>query len=280
MWTQRIPRAERSAGRSQRDAARETPGRRRAVGSPLTALTALAVLGLLVACAGGPAAERLGPGTAAAAQDTARSAERRHMVDRQIRGRGVRDPRVLEALAAVPRHRFVPPQLQEQAYADTPLPIGSSQTISQPYIVAYMTEALQLPPDASVLEIGTGSGYQAAVLAEVAREVYSIEIVPELAERSARLLGELGYDNVHLRLGDGYRGWPEAAPFDGIMVTAAPDHVPPALVEQLAVGARLVIPVGRRAQEMRVVTMTEDGPVSETTLPVRFVPMTGEAERR
>ena len=280
MWTQRIPRAERSAGRSQRDAARETPGRRRAVGSPLPALTALAVLGLLVACAGDPAGERLGPGTAAAAQDTARSAERRHMVDRQIRGRGVRDPRVLEALAAVPRHRFVPPQLQEQAYADTPLPIGSSQTISQPYIVAYMTEALQLPPDATVLEIGTGSGYQAAVLAEVAREVYSIEIVPELAERSARLLGELGYDNVHLRLGDGYRGWPEAAPFDGIMVTAAPDHVPPALVEQLAVGARLVIPVGRRAQEMRVVTMTEDGPVSETTLPVRFVPMTGEAERR
>ncbi len=283
MWTQRIPRAERSAGRSQRDAARDAPGRRRAVRSPLpalTALTALAVLGLLAACAGDPAAGRLGPGTAAAAQDTARSAERQHMVDRQIRGRGVRDPRVLEALAAVPRHRFVPPQLQEQAYADTPLPIGSSQTISQPYIVAYMTEALDLPPDATVLEIGTGSGYQAAVLAEVAREVYSIEIVPELAERSAQLLAELGYDNVHLRLGDGYRGWPEAAPFDGIMVTAAPDHVPPALVEQLAVGARLVIPVGRHAQEMRVVTMTEDGPVSDTTLPVRFVPMTGEAERR
>ncbi len=280
MWTQRIPRAERSAGRIQRDAARETPGRRRAVRPPLPVLTALTALGLLVACAGDPAAERLRPGTAAAAQDTARSAERQHMVDRQIRGRGVRDPRVLDALAAVPRHRFVPPQLQEQAYADTPLPIGSSQTISQPYIVAYMTEALQLPPDATVLEIGTGSGYQAAVLAQVAREVYSIEIVPELAERSARLLAELGYDNVHLRLGDGYRGWPEAAPFDGIMVTAAPDHVPPALVEQLAVGARLVIPVGRYAQEMRVVTMTEDGPVSETTLPVRFVPMTGEAERR
>ena len=280
MSTQRIPRAERSAGRIQRDAPRETPGRRRAVRSPLPALPALTALGLLVACAGDPAAERLGPGTAAAAQDTARSAERQHMVDRQIRGRGVRDPRVLDALAAVPRHRFVPPQLQDQAYADTPLPIGSSQTISQPYIVAYMTEALRLPPDATVLEIGTGSGYQAAVLAEVAREVYSIEIVPELAERSARLLAELGYDNVHLRLGDGYRGWPEAAPFDGIMVTAAPDHVPPALVEQLAVGARLVIPVGRYAQEMRVVTMTEDGPVSETTLPVRFVPMTGEAERR
>ena len=277
MWIQRTPRAGCIAGRLRRDAARGLPGRRRAVRSLLSAPTALC---LLVACAGDPAAERLRPGTAAAAQDTARSAERQHMVDRQIRGRGVRDPRVLDALATVQRHRFVPPRRQEQAYADTPLPIGSSQTISQPYIVAYMTEALQLPPDATVLEIGTGSGYQAAVLAEIAREVYSIEIVPELAERSARLLAELGYDNVHLRLGDGYRGWPEAAPFDGIIVTAAPDHVPPALVQQLAVGARLVVPVGDFAQEMRVVTMTDDGPVSETTLPVRFVPMTGEAERR
>ena len=143
-----------------------------------------------------------------------------------------------------------------------------------------MTEALRLPPAATVLEIGSGSGYQAAVLAEVAREVYSIEIVPELAERSAQVLAELGYDNIHLRTGDGYRGWPDAAPFDGIMVTAAPDHVPPALVEQLAVGARLVIPVGRFAQDMRIVTRTADGSVSETTIPVRFVPMTGEAERR
>ena len=277
MWIERTPRGGRIAGRPRQDAARRTAGRRRAVRSLLPALTALC---LLAACAGDPAAGRRRPGAVAAAQDTTRSAERRHMVDRQIRGRGVRDPRVLEALAAVQRHRFVPPQLQEQAYADTPLPIGYSQTISQPYIVAYMTEALELPPAAKVLEIGTGSGYQAAVLAEVAREVYSIEIVPELAERSAQLLAELGYDNVQLRQGDGYRGWPEAAPFDGIMVTAAPDHVPPALVEQLAVGARLVIPVGRFAQEMRVVTMTEDGPVSETTLPVRFVPMTGEAERR
>ncbi len=277
MWIQRTRRAGCSAGRRRRDADRGRPGRHRAVRALLSALTALC---LLAACAGDRAAERLRRGTVAAAQDTARAAERRHMVDRQIRGRGVRDPRVLDALAAVQRHRFVPPQLQNQAYADTPLPIGSSQTISQPYIVAYMTEALELPPDATVLEIGTGSGYQAAVLAEIAREVYSIEIVPELAERSGRLLAELGYDNVHLRLGDGYRGWPEAAPFDGIIVTAAPDHVPPALVEQLAVGARLVIPVGRFAQEMRVVTMTEDGPVVETTLPVRFVPMTGEAERR
>ncbi len=270
MWIQRTPRAGRRAGRPSWDAAR-------AVRLLLPALTALCPL---AACAVDPAAARLGPGAAVAAQDTPRAAERRHMVDRQIHGRGVRDPRVLEALAAVQRHRFVPPQLQDQAYADTPLPIGFSQTISQPYIVAYMTEALRLPPDATVLEIGTGSGYQAAVLAEIAREVYSIEIVPELAERSAHLLAELGYDNVHLRQGDGYGGWPEAAPFDAIIVTAAPDHVPPALVEQLAVGARLVIPVGSFSQEMRVVTMTDDGPVSETTLPVRFVPMTGEAERR
>ena len=207
------------------------------------------------------------------------SNERQLMVDLQIRRRGVQDPRVLAAMRAVPRHRFVPLQLQKDAYADTPLPIGFDQTISQPYIVAYMTEALQLPPDATVLEVGTGSGYQAAVLAELAASVYSIEIVPDLAERSKRLLTELSYDNVHVRTGDGYDGWSEAAPFDGIIVTAAPDHVPPDLVAQLAVGARLVIPVGRLAQEMRVVTKTTDGPISETTIPVRFVPMTGEAQR-
>ena len=225
---------------------------------------------LLLAAAGGPAA----------AQDAGRADEREHMVEEQIRARGIRDPRVLEAIGRVPRQRFVPLELQDQAYADTPLPIGSDQTISQPYIVAYMTEALRLPPDAVVLEIGTGSGYQAAVLAEIAREVYSIEIVPDLAARSAQVLADLGYDNLHLRTGDGYAGWPSAAPFDGIIVTAAPDHVPPALVEQLAVGARLVIPVGRFFQDMRIVTRTADGSVSETTIPVRFVPMTGAAERR
>ena len=248
---------------------------------PRSAWAFLAGGGLLLACSGGAATEarRTGGAAEAEVQETGRSGERERMVDRQIEARGIRDPRVLEALRTVPRHRFVPPALQDQAYADTPLPIGSSQTISQPYIVAYMTEALRLPPAAAVLEIGTGSGYQAAVLAEVAREVYSIEIVPELAERSARVLAELGYDNIRLREGDGYRGWPEAAPFDGIMVTAAPDHVPPALVEQLAPGARLVIPVGRFAQDMRIVTRTADGSVSETTIPVRFVPMTGEAQR-
>lgn len=248
--------------------------------SARTVLAILAGSGLLLACSGDAATEPWRAGGPAEAQETGRSGERERMVDTQIEARGIRDPRVLAAMRTVPRHRFVPPALQDQAYADTPLPIGSSQTISQPFIVAYMTEALQLPPAAAVLEIGTGSGYQAAVLAEVAREVYSIEIVPELAERSAQVLAELGYDNIHLRTGDGYGGWPDAAPFDGIMVTAAPDHVPPALVEQLAVGGRLVIPVGRYAQDMRIVTRTADGSVTETTIPVRFVPMTGEAERR
>ena len=243
--------------------------------SPVTLVAA----GLLVACVTDPAAQPARGGTQGAGTDS-HSGERHRMVARQISDRGIRDPRVLEAMRSVPRHRFVPESLQDRAYADTPLPVGSDQTISQPYIVAYMTEALRLPADATVLEIGTGSGYQAAVLAEVAREVYSIEIVPELATRSASVLEELGHDNVHVRLGDGYRGWPEEAPFDGIIVTAAPDHVPPALVEQLAVGARLVIPVGRFTQEMMVVTKTAEGSTSETTIPVRFVPMTGEALQR
>ena len=202
------------------------------------------------------------------------------MVERQIAARGVVDPRVLGALRAVPRHRFVPAALVSRAYADTPLPIGHDQTISQPYIVAYMTEALRLPDDARVLEIGTGSGYQAAVLAEISDQVFTVEIVPELAARSTELLDQLGYDNVRVRHGDGYRGWPDEAPFDGIIVAAAPDHIPPALVEQLAVGARLVLPVGEQAQAMTVVTKTSDGSTIDTTIPVRFVPMTGEARQR
>ncbi len=201
------------------------------------------------------------------------------MVERQIRARGISEPAVLAALAAVPRNRFVPAELAPRAYDDTPLPIGYDQTISQPYVVAYMTEAAALTPDAKVLDIGTGSGYQAAVLAEIVGQVYSIEIVPELAERSRRLLADLGYDNVEVRTGDGYQGWPDEAPFDAIVVAAAPDHVPPALVEQLAVGARLVIPVGRFMQEILIVTKTADGSTTEAVLPVRFVPMTGEAQR-
>ena len=202
------------------------------------------------------------------------------MVERQLRDRGIADDAVLAAIRAVPRHRFVPAELAPNAYDDRPLPIGYSQTISQPYVVAFMTEAAALRPDSRVLEIGTGSGYQAAVLAEIANRVYTIEIVPELAERSGALLGELGYDNIETRAGDGYRGWPDAAPFDAIVVTAAPDHVPPALVEQLAVGARLVIPVGNFFQDILIVTKTDTGTTTESVLPVRFVPMTGEAQRR
>jgi len=201
------------------------------------------------------------------------SVERRRMVDEQLRSRGIADESVLAAMTRVPRHRFVPPDFQLQAHGDFPLPIGFDQTISQPYIVAYMTEAARIGPEEKVLEIGTGSGYQAAILAEVAREVYSIEIIPELASGARTLLSELGYKNVHVRTGDGYAGWREEAPFDAIIVTAAPDHVPQALVDQLAVNGRMIIPVGRGDQEMRVITRTPAGVTQESTLPVRFVPL-------
>jgi protein-L-isoaspartate(D-aspartate) O-methyltransferase len=195
------------------------------------------------------------------------------MVDDQIAARGVRDPRVLAAMRKVPRERFVPPEVAAHAYADQPLPIGYGQTISQPYIVAYMSEALEVEPDARVLEIGTGSGYQAAILGELAREVYTIEIVPELADRARAALESLGYGHVHVRHGDGYLGWPEQAPFDAIIVTAAPDHVPQPLIDQLKIGARLVIPVGDFDQQMRILTRTTDGIREMRTLPVRFVPL-------
>ncbi|HEU4521672.1 MAG TPA: protein-L-isoaspartate(D-aspartate) O-methyltransferase [Thermoanaerobaculia bacterium] len=202
------------------------------------------------------------------------------MVEDQIQARGIRDPRVLEVMRRVPRHEFVPASQTANAYQDSPLPIGYSQTISQPYIVAYMTEQLQVRPESKVLEIGTGSGYQAAVLGELAKEVYTIEIVPQLAESATTTLGRLGYKNVHVRAGDGYRGWPEAAPFDRIMVTAAPDHVPQPLVEQLAVGGRMIIPVGDYHQEIRIITKTAQGVVEQKTIDVLFVPMTGEAQKK
>ena len=209
-----------------------------------------------------------------------RENDRMAMVERQLIARDITDPRVLEVMRRVPRHRFVPEGIRPRAYDDRPLPIGHEQTISQPYVVAYMTQALQLAPGARVLEIGTGSGYQTAVLAELAATVYSIEIVPPLAARAAATLGELGYDNVEIREGDGYAGWPEAAPFDAIMVTAAPDHVPQPLVDQLAVGGRMIIPVGDYRQTLTVLTRTDGGVTEEAVLPVLFVPMTGEAERR
>ncbi len=198
------------------------------------------------------------------------------MVRDQIQARGVRDARVLEVMRHVPRHRFVSPALAAQAYDDHPLPIGEGQTISQPYIVAVMSELAAIEPGERVLEIGTGSGYQAAVLSGLAAEVYSIEILPELAESARRLLAELGHDNVRVRTGDGHRGWPEAAPFDAILVTAAPPSVPPALEAQLAVGGRMVIPVGDDSQTLRVLERTPSGLRTRQVFAVRFVPMTGE----
>lgn len=207
-------------------------------------------------------------------------ADRTSMVVQQLRSRDIRDEKVLAAMARVPRHRFVPSALRALAYSDGPLPIGYKQTISQPYIVAYMTEALDLKPGEKVLEIGTGSGYQAAVLAEITGQVFSIEIVPELAKSAEETLIELGYRNVQVRAGDGYQGWPDKAPFDAIIVTAAPDHIPQPLIDQLAPGGRLVIPVGTGNQEMMILTRTAGGVLSRRTIAVRFVPMTGEAEKR
>lgn len=216
----------------------------------------------------------------ASLDDGAQRQARDRMVREQIVNRGVRDARVLAAMRKVPRHFFVPQDTLPAAYLDQPLPIGHGQTISQPYIVAFMSEALELKPQDRVLEIGTGSGYQAAVLAELAREVYSIEIVEPLGKEAAARLKDLGYERVKLRIGDGYRGWPEAAPFDAIIVTAAPDHVPPALVEQLRKGGRMVLPVGRFAQDLLRLRRTAKGVVQENLLPVRFVPMVGEAEKK
>jgi protein-L-isoaspartate(D-aspartate) O-methyltransferase len=208
------------------------------------------------------------------------AAARLRMVREQIEARGVRDPRVLDAMRRVPRHALVPKALRDEAYEDHPLPIGSGQTISQPYVVAAMTEALGLTGDERVLEVGTGSGYQAAVLSLLCKQVYSIEIVPELAARARADLARLGYDNVEVRQGDGWRGWPEHAPFDAIVVTAAPEQIPPDLIEQLAVGGRLVIPVGRYEQRLLVVRKTEAGIEREELFGVRFVPMRGEAEAK
>jgi protein-L-isoaspartate(D-aspartate) O-methyltransferase len=213
--------------------------------------------------------------TQTARDERAYERARRRMVEDQIRARGINNSRVLDAMRRVPRHRFVPASQIEFAYEDRPLPIAHRQTISQPFIVAYMTDAADISRNEKVLEIGTGSGYQAAILGEVAREVYTIEIIPELAEGARRVLGELGYRNVHVRAGNGYAGWPEHAPFDAIVVTAAPEQVPQALIDQLAVGGRMVIPVGRGDQEMVIITKTNRGVVQRRTIPVRFVPMTG-----
>ena len=203
-------------------------------------------------------------------------AMREKMVETQIKARGVKDPRVLSALLKVERHRFVPEEYLNSAYSDQPLPIGEGQTISQPYIVALMTELLELKGEEKVLEIGTGSGYQAAILAELTKEVYTIEIIESLASMAKNRLSELGYQNTHVKAGDGYLGWPEVAPFDAIIVTAAPDHIPRPLIEQLKEGGRMVLPVGIYTQELKKIVKRSGKIETTDVIPVVFVPMTGE----
>jgi protein-L-isoaspartate(D-aspartate) O-methyltransferase len=200
------------------------------------------------------------------------------MVSEQIARRGVTAPRVLTAMRSVPRHCFVPTESQSFAYDDYPIPIGQGQTISQPYIVALMTQLLQLEGDETVLEIGTGSGYQAAILASVAKTVHSVEMLPELSDRAARILGELDFHNIHLHVGDGSQGWPKAAPYQGILVTAAAPKPPQALLDQLADGGRLVIPVGGRgSQVLQVWEKVKAGFSREDIIPVAFVPLRGKS---
>jgi len=219
-------------------------------------------------------------GQASESADPDWNMQRQQMVSQQIEARGVKNPLVLESMSTVPRHLFVPENDRDAAYGDSPLPIGDSQTISQPYIVALMSELLEVGPGDKVLEIGTGSGYQAAVLAAMGVEVRSIEIRERLCEHAAATLAEIGYDSVQVRCGDGYGGWPEEAPFDGIIVTAAPERIPDPLLDQLADGANMVIPVGDFYQELKVITRTPEGFDERSVIPVRFVPMTGEIERQ
>lgn len=212
--------------------------------------------------------------------DDSFAAARHRMVRDQLAARDIADSLVLQVMGEIPRHEFVPNSLEEMAYQDRPLPIGEGQTISQPYIVAFMTQSLGLTEGDRVLEIGTGSGYQAAVLARLVERVYTIEIIPSLGDSARQLLQRQGFDNVTVRIGDGYLGWPSQAPFDAIMVTAAPDHVPPALVQQLAEGGRMVLPVGDRYQELLLLTRRGNEVGTVSLLPVRFVPMTGQAQQR
>ncbi len=234
-----------------------------ATGNAAAAVTAALLGGWTVACAPrGPEGEL--------------ESARARMIREHLAGRGVRDERVLRAMGEVPRHEFVPPALRRHAYDDRPLPIGGGQTISQPYIVAAMTELAKVGPDDIALEIGTGSGYQAAILARLARRVYTIEILPDLAESARARLDRLGYTNVLVRAGDGYQGWPEHAPFDVIVVTAAPDEVPSALIDQLKPGGRLVVPVGPEdaVQSLKLIEKDLGGALRERdVMPVRFVPM-------
>lgn len=227
-----------------------------------------------------PADDQVSAGEDTVLTETNFDRQRDAMVRFQLRTRDISDPVVLEAMGKVHRHEFVPNHLRAAAYDDGPLPIGKGQTISQPYIVALMTQLARPRAESRVLDVGTGSGYQAAVLAEVVDHVYSIEIVDSLAEEARARLTRLGYQNITVRTGDGYQGWPEHAPFDLIIVAAAPDHVPQPLVDQLDVGGRLVIPVGRYSQNLMLIEKMEDGSTEKRVVaPVAFVPMTGQAER-
>ena len=231
-----------------------------------------AALALVAAAAALGAA--LAPPLALAQGDEA--AQRRRMVAEQVAGRGLDDPGVLAAMAEVPRHLFVPDADLATAYADRPLAIGYGQTVSQPYVVALMTSLAGIGPGDRVLEIGTGSGYHTAVLSRVAGRVYSIEIIEPMARDAARRLRRLGYDNVVLRVGDGYQGWAEEAPFDAIVLTAAPPRIPQPLVDQLKIGGRMVVPVGGTIQDLQVLTRTSEGLEKRTVIPVRLQPMTGQ----
>jgi len=238
---------------------------------------ALLLLFVLVACVSNPGSGN-GGGKEERGPHDPEARRRWDMVANQIESRGIRDACVLQALRTVPRHAFVPPEERPYAYADHPLSIGSGQTISQPYIVALMTELIRPDRSQKVLEVGTGSGYQAAILAECVGEVFTIEILAELGLRAEATLRAQGYRNVSVRIGDGYDGWPEAAPFDAIVVTAAPEQIPRPLLDQLRVGGRLVIPVGSGSQDLVRVTRTASGFQREVVAPVRFVPMTGKAQ--
>ena len=209
-----------------------------------------------------------------------RQSERDHMVKEQLLARGISDQSVIQAMREVPRHEFVLADDSAEAYDDHPLPIGYGQTISQPYVVAYMTEALHVKKRERVLEIGTGSGYQAAILANLGAEVFTIEIIEELAERARQTFHRLGVPHVTSRAGDGYQGWPEEAPFDAIILTAAPEHVPQPLMDQLALGGRMILPLGKTLQRLIILTKTSTGIQRNELLPVAFVPMTGEAQTR
>lgn len=251
-------------------------GEKRNVGAGLRTLLLIVV----AATCGAACSSASNDSSASTSTDAAYAAARDRLVEELAAD--IQDPRVLEAMRAVPRHRFVPESLQSRSYENRPLPIGAGQTISQPFIVARMTELLDLQPEDRVLEIGTGSGYQAAVLAELAGQVYSMEILPDLARDAETLLASLGYDNVHIRVADGFDGWPQEGPFDAIIVTAAPENVPPPLIEQLAADGKLVIPVGDQLQELLLLHKQSDdegGVVTrQSIIPVRFVPMTGRAQ--